>query len=64
MLVYGIMKKFNLEAVNNKLYLPVKTEPFNKEFIGTRREGNVDCIAAFKKLLKVNLKYKFGFCPE
>jgi len=41
------------EAKNNKLYLPVFTDPFDKSFLGTRREGSVDCIAVFEKMLEV-----------
>jgi len=41
------------EVVNNKLYLPVKTNPFDRSHLGTRREGSVDCIAIFDKILEV-----------
>ncbi len=37
-------------------YLPVGTNAFNRNWLGTRREGNVDCIARLPRLLNVSLK--------
>ena len=41
---------------NGKTFLPVSTESFDRSWLGTRREGNVDCIAGFPNLLRVQLK--------
>ena len=40
---------------NGKTYAPVTVDGFSRSWIGTRREGNVDCIALFPNLLKVEL---------
>ncbi len=43
-------------TVNEKPYLPVDVAAFSKSWLNTRREGNVDCIAAFPSLLRVRMK--------
>jgi gamma-glutamyl hercynylcysteine S-oxide synthase len=42
-------------SLNEKSYVSVTTDGFNHEWLGTRREGNVDCIAALPHLLKVSI---------
>lgn len=44
-----------LDTLQNKTYVPVKTDAFNRSYLGTRMEGNVDCVAKFPLLL--NIKY-------
>jgi len=43
------------KQINGKQYLPVDVQPFDNSFLGTRQEGNVDCIAEFPRLLKVRM---------
>ena len=40
---------------NGKTYLPVSVLAFNKSWLGTKREGNVDCIAKLSELLQIKL---------
>jgi len=40
---------------NGKTYVPATADGFSRSWLGTRREGNVDCIALFPKLLNVTL---------
>ncbi len=40
---------------NGRFLIPVHTSAFDKSFLGTRREGSVDCIAGFQELLDVEL---------
>ena len=52
---------WNHEAIdlvqkNNNWYVPVKVKEFNKQWLNTRREGNVDCVARFPNILEVNLR--------
>ncbi|MCL5029283.1 MAG: formylglycine-generating enzyme family protein [Bacteroidetes bacterium] len=42
-------------TINGKSYLPVSVHAFNRSWLGTRNEGNVDCIASLPELLKVKL---------
>jgi hypothetical protein len=44
------------EAVemDGKLYLPASLEPYPASYRGTRREGRVDCIAAFPELISID----------
>ena len=44
------------DTLNGKIYLPAKTASFDKSWIGTRREGNIDCIAKFPELLEISLR--------
>ena len=46
-----------LDTIYNKTYVQVKTNAFDKSWLGTRREGNIDCIAKFRNLLKVDLNF-------
>ncbi|MCF8241391.1 MAG: formylglycine-generating enzyme family protein [Melioribacteraceae bacterium] len=51
------------EEVNGKFYVKSSTEAFNESWLGTRKEGSVDCIAQLPKLLDVKLdgdSLKFG----
>ncbi len=40
--------------VHGKSYLPVTADGFSRAWLGTRREGNVDCIAQFPRLLSLD----------
>ena len=40
-------------TIDGKTYLPATVEGFSREWLGTRREGNVDCIAWLPRLLDV-----------
>ncbi len=42
-------------AQNNSIYLPVDIASFNQNWLGTRKEGETECIAVFQNLLEVNL---------
>lgn len=46
-----------VDTIKNKFYLPVNVQSFNRSDLGTRMEGNVDCIAQFPKLLDVKLEH-------
>jgi len=48
-------KELELVTIDGKTYAPVTIDGFSRSWIGTRREGNVDCIAMFPKLLKVSV---------
>jgi gamma-glutamyl hercynylcysteine S-oxide synthase len=48
-------EEINLDTIGNKTYLPVSVDAFNRADLGTRMEGNVDCIAKFPNLIKVEL---------
>jgi formylglycine-generating enzyme required for sulfatase activity len=53
------------DTIDGQLYLRVLTEAFNDSWLGTRREGNVDCIAKLPRLLSVNLNDDYlQFCAE
>ena len=41
--------------VGGKSYIPSTVEGFSRSWLGTRREGNVDCLALFPRLLHVDL---------
>ena len=40
-------------ALNGKTYLPVTVRTFDKAWLGTRLEGNIDCIAKFPNYLNI-----------
>ncbi|MCD4725598.1 MAG: formylglycine-generating enzyme family protein [Bacteroidales bacterium] len=40
--------------LNNTFYLPSSIDAYNESYINTRREGNVDCIAEFPDLIRIN----------
>ena len=42
--------------IDDRLYLPVDITSFNKSYLGTRQEGQVECIAAFPDLLRYERK--------
>ncbi len=42
---------------NGKYYATAQLTGFSKDFLGSRREGSVDCIAAFPKLLKLERQH-------
>jgi iron(II)-dependent oxidoreductase len=46
-------KELQPDTVKELLYTPVDVHSFNKSWLGTRREGNVDCIAQFPNLLTI-----------
>ena len=41
--------------VRGTAYVPSKVDGFSRSWLGTRREGNVDCLALFPRLLRVDL---------
>ncbi|MBC8488319.1 MAG: SUMF1/EgtB/PvdO family nonheme iron enzyme [Bacteroidetes bacterium] len=43
------------DTIGGITYIPVTTKAFDKSFLGTRSEGNVDCVAEFPNLLDVEL---------
>ncbi len=49
-------EELKVDTIKNKFYLPVNVQAFNRADLGTRMEGNVDCIAQFPILLDVKLK--------
>jgi iron(II)-dependent oxidoreductase len=46
-----------LDTLNGKTYLVSGVSGFDKDFIGTRKEGNVDCIAVLPELLSLNYEH-------
>ena len=48
--------ELKLDTIKNKTFLPADIESFNRADLGTRMEGNVDCIAKLPSLLDVNLE--------
>jgi iron(II)-dependent oxidoreductase len=46
--------EIDLIQENNNWYVPVMVKEFNKSWLNTRREGNVECIAKLPNILKVN----------
>jgi formylglycine-generating enzyme required for sulfatase activity len=49
-------EELNPELRKGNWYIPVKADAFNKEYLGTRQEGGVDCVAEFKNLLQVKFR--------
>ena len=47
-------KELNPVIKENKAYIPVLTNPFEKSYLGTRREASIDCIAKFKRSLLID----------
>jgi formylglycine-generating enzyme required for sulfatase activity len=43
------------QTVENRQYIPVRTDPFNKDYLGTRLESSVDVIAEFSRLIEFSL---------
>ncbi len=50
-------KELEPVQVNGRTYIPATVEGFSRAWLGTRREGNVDCIVHFPKLLSVSLDH-------
>ncbi|HTY38793.1 MAG TPA: SUMF1/EgtB/PvdO family nonheme iron enzyme [Bacteroidota bacterium] len=48
-------EELKLAPKNGKTYAPVTVDGFNRSWLDTRREGNVDCVARFPNLLAVSL---------
>ena len=46
-------KELNPELKKGSWYIPVNVDAFNKDYLGTRREGSVDCIAEFRNIMQV-----------
>ena len=46
-------------TLNGRRYLPCTVDGFSRSWLGTRREGSVDCIAVLPKLLKVSVDQDF-----
>ena len=44
------------DTIGNELYLTAKIDAFNRDWLGTRREGNAGCIAGFRQQLQVEIK--------
>lgn len=44
------------DTLNGKLYLPVNVDAFDREYLGTRQEGSIDCIARLPQILTVKLR--------
>ncbi len=44
------------DTVDDKTYIPVRTDAFHRDWLHSRKEGNVDCIARFPNLLSVRLE--------
>jgi iron(II)-dependent oxidoreductase len=42
-------------TVNNRTFVPATTDGFSRSWLGTRREGNIDCIAWLPNLLSVKI---------
>lgn len=49
-------EEYNLIDSAGISYLPVQTASFSKSWLGTRKEGSIDCIAGFRKALQSILK--------
>ena len=43
------------DTLQDGLYIPVRTDAFNRGYLGTRREGNAGCIAEFPVLLNIKM---------
>lgn len=48
-------KEIEAVKINNKYYIPAEVRAFNRSWLNTRQEGNIDCIAEFPELIKLNL---------
>lgn len=48
-------KEVEPRVIDGRQYLPVSVESFNRSWLNSRKEGNIDCIAGFPKLLEVSL---------
>lgn len=50
-------EELTLEERGGKTYVPVDVEGFSRSWLGTRREGNLDCLARLPVLLEVELDH-------
>jgi formylglycine-generating enzyme required for sulfatase activity len=48
-------EELRLVSSNGKTYVPATADGFSRSWLGTRREGNVDCIVLLPILLSVNV---------
>lgn len=48
-------EELELVKLRGKAYAPVTVDGFSRSWLGTRREGNVDCVALLPDLLKVGV---------
>ena len=48
-------EELKIDTISNKLYAPVNVQSFNRDWLGTRMEGNVDVVASFPGLLDAKL---------
>jgi formylglycine-generating enzyme required for sulfatase activity len=48
-------EELELVKLGGRTYAPVTVDGFSRSWLGTRREGNVDCVALLPNLLKVSL---------
>ncbi len=44
-----------VDTSNGNIYIPASTRAFNKDWLGTRKEGNIDCIAKLPVILTASL---------
>ena len=49
-------RELNPVQIDGKSYIQVDVREFNKKWLGTNREGNLDCIAGLPNLLNLELK--------
>jgi formylglycine-generating enzyme required for sulfatase activity len=47
-------EELKVEKVNGKQLIHARTESFDKAYLGSRQEGNADCIAMLEKLISVS----------
>ncbi len=48
-------EELTVDITNDSVAIPVTAEGFSRSWLGTRREGSLDCIAVFPTLLSVSL---------
>ncbi len=48
--------ELNPVKMNDKAYIQVNVKEFNREFLGTNQEGNLDCIVRLPNILRIALK--------
>jgi gamma-glutamyl hercynylcysteine S-oxide synthase len=48
-------EELDTTKVSGRPYIRAKADGFSRAWLGTRREGNVDCIARFQRLMDVDL---------
>lgn len=45
-------KELKTEKINSNSYLPVEVKSFNQSLLGTRQEGNVECLAILPEIIQ------------